>query len=244
MCKIRGKRISMVFQDPMTALNPIMKVGPQVAEVIREHDKVSKKEARCQAEEMLNEVGIPPDRYNNYPHEFSGGMKQRVVIAMAFACRPDLLIADEPTTALDVTIQAQVIAMIKKLREQFHTSLLLITHDLGVVASIADDVAVVYSGEIIEYGSKKDIFLHAAHPYTRGLFNAIPNLETDTDRLKNIAGLPPDPSALPAGCCFAPRCEYATAECTAKKPALTQIGLGHDCRCCRYRDLLREESHG
>lgn len=244
MCKIRGKRISMVFQDPMTALNPIMKVGPQVAEVIREHDKVSKKEARRQAEEMLNEVGIPPDRYNNYPHEFSGGMKQRVVIAMAFACRPDLLIADEPTTALDVTIQAQVIAMIKKLREQFHTSLLLITHDLGVVASIADDVAVVYSGEIIEYGSKKDIFLHAAHPYTRGLFNAIPNLETDTDRLKNIAGLPPDPSALPAGCCFAPRCEYATAECTAKKPALTQIGLGHDCRCCRYRDLPREESHG
>lgn len=244
MCKVRGKRISMVFQDPMTALNPIMKIGPQVAEAIREHDRVSKKEARHQAEEMLKKVGIQPERYENYPHEFSGGMKQRVVIAMALACHPDLLIADEPTTALDVTIQAQVIAMIKKLREQFRTSLLLITHDLGVVASIADDVAVVYGGEIIEYGSKEAIYLHAAHPYTQGLFKAIPNLETESDRLTNIKGLPPDPSALPAGCCFAPRCEYAAEECTVKKMELTEICTGHYCRCCRYRDLSEERNHG
>lgn len=243
MCKVRGKRISMVFQDPMTALNPIMKIGPQVAEAIREHDKVSKKEARRQAEEMLKMVGIQPERYENYPHEFSGGMKQRVVIAMALACHPDLLIADEPTTALDVTIQAQVIAMIKNLREQFRTSLLLITHDLGVVASIADDVAVVYGGEIIEYGSKEDIYLHAAHPYTQGLFKAIPNLETESERLTNIKGLPPDPSALPDGCCFAPRCEYATEACGAKKIELTEISAGHNCRCCRCRDLSQEESH-
>lgn len=244
MCKIRGKRISMVFQDPMTALNPIMKVGPQVAEAIREHNKVSKKEARRQAEAMLKQVGIQPDRYENYPHEFSGGMKQRVVIAMALACHPDLLIADEPTTALDVTIQAQVITMIKKLREQFNTSLLLITHDLGVVASIADDVAVVYGGEIIEYGSKEAVYLHTSHPYTWGLFNAIPNLETEAKRLTNIKGLPPDPSALPEGCCFAPRCAYAAEECVRTKPKLEKIGTDHYCRCCRYHDLLQEGNHG
>ena len=242
MGKIRGNRISMVFQDPMTALNPIMKVGRQIAEAVMEHSRVSKAAARRQAEDMLELVGIPRTRYDNYPHEFSGGMKQRVVIAMALACSPELLLADEPTTALDVTIQAQVLKMIKSLRDQSNTALILITHDLGVVANIADTVAVVYAGEVVEYGVKEDVYLHPKHPYTLSLFNAIPNLESKVSRLENIPGLPPDPVALPEGCFFAPRCKYAADVCRSAHPALDSVAGEHTCRCARWAALGKEDA--
>ena len=242
MGKIRGNRISMVFQDPMTALNPIMKVGRQIAEAVMEHSRVSKAAARRQAEDMLELVGIPRTRYDNYPHEFSGGMKQRVVIAMALACSPELLLADEPTTALDVTIQAQVLKMIKSLRDQSNTALILITHDLGVVANIADTIAVVYAGEVVEYGVKEDVYLHPKHPYTLSLFNAIPNLESKVSRLENIPGLPPDPVALPEGCFFAPRCKYAADVCRSAHPALDSVAGEHTCRCARWAELGKEDA--
>jgi peptide/nickel transport system ATP-binding protein len=231
MLKIRGNKVSMIFQDPMTALNPIMTVGSQISEVIALHNDLDKASVKKKAVEMLEMVGIPAERYNEYPHQFSGGMKQRVVIAMALACNPELLLADEPTTALDVTIQAQVLDMIADLREKYNTSMIMITHDLGVVARVCDEVAVVYAGEIIESGSKEDIFDRPTHPYTKGLFGALPKLTGDETRLHPIDGMTPDPTNLPQGCKFNPRCPRATEACRQENISMTELEPGHFCRC-------------
>lgn len=231
MLKIRGDKISMIFQDPMTALNPVIRIGDQIAEVIALHNDVSQAEAKKRAGEMLEMVGIPASRYSEYPHQFSGGMKQRVVIAMALACSPDLLLADEPTTALDVTIQAQVLDMINDLKKKNNTAMILITHDLGVVAQTCDKVAVVYAGEIIESGTREDIFDHPTHPYTIGLFGAIPKLDDEEEYLHPIEGLPPDPTKLPDGCPFSPRCPHVCDACRQGKMPNREIASGHFCRC-------------
>ena len=231
MMKLRGNKIAMIFQDPMTALNPLQTVGEQIVEGLMLHNDYTKAQAKQHAGEMLETVGIPAIRYGEYPFEFSGGMKQRVVIAMALACNPELLLADEPTTALDVTIQAQVLDLIKDLKTKFNTSMLLITHDLGVVAETSDKVAVVYAGEIVEIGSKADIFLHPTHPYTKGLFDSLPSTNTDSARLKPIPGSMPDPTNLPKGCAFEPRCPYATGKCAYEKPEMRELTEGHFCRC-------------
>ena len=239
---IRGNEISMIFQDPMTALNPVMTVGDQVAEVILRHQNCTKVEAQQRMIDILGKVGIGPDRASDYPHQFSGGMKQRVVIAIALACNPKLLLADEPTTALDVTIQAQVMRMINDLKREFNTSMILITHDLGIVAESCDQVAIMYAGEIVEYGSLEDIFDHTAHPYTKGLFNSIPSLDKDTERLQPIQGLMPDPANLPEGCKFHPRCPYAVEACAQQHPGMTELTPGHLCRCLRCGDpILSQE---
>ena len=243
MRKIRGNKISMIFQDPMTSLDPVVTVGDQIAEVIRLHQATSRKEAQQKAVDMLELVGIPGERYNEYPHQFSGGMKQRVIIAIALACNPSLLIADEPTTALDVTIQAQILELMANLRREFGSSMLLITHDLGVVAEVCDNVAIMYAGEIVEYGDLRHIYRNTSHPYTEGLFGSIPNLNDETDRLKPIRGLMPDPADLPAGCSFAPRCPYATDRCRAEDPATYEIEPGHLVKCHRYADS-EEGEHG
>ena len=233
MEKIRGNSISMIFQDPMTSLNPVMTVGDQIAEVIKYHSEknMTKKEAFAAACEMLEKVGIKSERMKEYPHQFSGGMKQRVVIAIALACNPELLIADEPTTALDVTIQAQVLELMKDLKDKYDTSMIMITHDLGIVAETADDVAIMYAGEIVESGTGDDIFDHPQHPYTQGLFSCIPDMFEDQDSLTPIPGLMPDPSNLPSGCFFHPRCSRACDICREKRPVDQEVSEGHFVKC-------------
>ncbi len=233
---IRGRDISMIFQDPMTSLNPVLTIGEQIMEVIENHNtSLSRQEARKWAENMLERVGIPAERFGEYPHQFSGGMKQRVVIAIALACNPRLLIADEPTTALDVTIQAQVLEMIYKLKSENNTSMILITHDLGVVAQNCDYVAIIYAGEVVEYGTLREIYKDTRHPYTEGLFGSIPSLTSDVKRLWAIDGMMPDPTKLPEGCVFCERCKYAVPECSKTHPGMVTVGGTHQVRCIRYR---------
>ena len=236
MTHIRGKEVSMIFQDPMTSLNPVFTVGDQIAEALMIHENLDKGAAFKKAQEMLEVVGIPGERAHEYPHQFSGGMKQRVVIAIALACNPQLLIADEPTTALDVTIQAQVLDLMKELKKKYGMAMILITHDLGIIAETCDDVAVMYAGQIIERGSLEEIFNTARHPYTEGLFNSLPNIADRKERLKPIPGLMPDPTKLPKGCAFAPRCPYAKDSCIDKMPEEIHFGGTHYCRCSGYED--------
>ena len=222
MCKIRGNDIAMIFQDPMTALNPTLTIGSQLMEPIMLHQNCSKKEAWTRAVDVLKRVGIaaPEKRMKEYPHQFSGGMRQRVMIAMAVSCEPRLLIADEPTTALDVTIQAQILELMCELREKMGTAIMLITHDMGVVAETADDVLVLYAGKAVEYGNIEDIFERPKHPYTQGLLNSIPRLDEDVEMLNTIEGTVPAPDAMPSGCRFAPRCPYGNPRCMTEKPGV------------------------
>ena len=233
--KVRGKDIAMIFQDPMTSLNPVMTVGSQIAESLIYHEKLSLSEATDKAGDMLELVGIPRQRAIEYPHQFSGGMKQRVMIAISLACSPRVLLADEPTTALDVTIQAQILDLMQELREKLGTAMVMITHDLGVVAKVCDWVAVMYAGKIVEYGTLRDIFNEPLHPYTEGLFNSLPNIKNRRSDLVPIPGLMPDPTKLPAGCAFEPRCKYAAEIC--KQPVKNfQMTGTHSVMCARYAE--------
>jgi len=233
MRQIRGKTISMIFQDPMTALNPVFTVGDQIVTVIGLHQKVGKKEARLRAAKMLNLVGLsdPAATLKKYPHEMSGGMSQRIMIAMALSCRPSLLIADEPTTALDVTVQAQILDLMKNLKREIDTSIMLITHDLGVIAKMCENVAVMYAGRIVEYGSLRHIFKNPGHPYTQGLLSSTLMLGEEKDRLEIIEGTVPDLSKLPPGCLFNPRCSQAEAICSREVPGTVEIEKGHVMAC-------------
>jgi peptide/nickel transport system ATP-binding protein len=227
---IRGAGIAMIFQDPMTSLNPVYRVGWQIAEQIQAHDHVTKQAARARTIDLLKSVGIPhaSERVDDYPHQFSGGMRQRVMIAMALSCNPDVVIADEPTTALDVTIQAQILGLIRKLRDDFGTAVVLITHDMGVVAEMADRVAVMYAGRIVEQGSRRDVFYRPQHPYTWGLLGSIARLDRPKPRrLATIPGLPPSLLSLPPGCAFAPRCGYRFPACAQTPPLTDKLGNGH-----------------
>ncbi len=240
--QIRGKKVSMIFQDPMTSLNPVQTVGNQIMEVIKLHENCSAAEAVIRATEMLERVGIPGERFNEYPHQFSGGMRQRVVIAIALACSPELLIADEPTTALDVTIQAQILDMMRRLKDDLNTSMIMITHDLGVVAETCDKVAIMYAGELVEYGTVEQIFHRPKHPYTVGLFRSLPSLDKDVDRLQPIPGLMPDPTKLPNHCSFYDRCEEACDDCLQREPPVVEPEPGHTVRCCRCSGGERREA--
>ncbi|WP_404458564.1 ABC transporter ATP-binding protein [Sutcliffiella horikoshii] len=233
MRKIRGADISMIFQDPMTALNPTLTVGDQIMEGIIQHKKVSKAEAKKQAVDMLNLVGIPSptERLKQYPHQFSGGMRQRIVIAMALVCQPEVLIADEPTTALDVTIQAQILNLFKDIQKKTGVSIIIITHDLGVVAQVADRVAVMYAGKIVESGNRREIFYRGEHPYTKGLLNSVPRLDLEDEELVPIIGSPPDLFSPPTGCAFAARCEYAMEVCERVYPMKTHLSEEHHVDC-------------
>ena len=236
MDQIRGDAVAMIFQDPMTSLKPVMTVGDQIAEAIKIHEGLNHGDALKKAEEMLEMVGIPRERAKEYPHQFSGGMKQRVVIAIALSCTPGLLIADEPTTALDVTIQAQVLEMMKGLKEKYEMSMLMITHDLGIVAEICDEVSVVYAGRVVEHGTLADVFDNTRHPYTEGLFNSLPNIENQAEKLKPIRGLMPDPTDLPLGCPFYPRCDHAMEICRTKKPPKVYRNETHFVECHLYNE--------
>lgn len=233
MREIRGVDISMIFQDPMTALNPTLTIGSQLTEGVRQHNKLSKSKAKNKALEMMHLVGIPnpEERINQYPHEFSGGMRQRIVIAIALICEPDLLIADEPTTALDVTIQAQILELFTEIQEKTGVAIILITHDLGVVAKIADRIAVMYAGKIIETGDKRDIFYESQHPYTKGLLNSIPRLDLEEQSLEYIRGTPPDLFSPPRGCPFTARCPFAMEVCNNIYPVQTARSDSHKVNC-------------
>ena len=236
--KIRGMEVSMIFQDPMTSLNPVMTVGYQIAEVIRTHNHISRGEAAEKAGELLELVGISANRAGEYPHQFSGGMKQRVIIAIALACNPKILIADEPTTALDVTIQAQILDVSRDLRDRLNMSMIMITHDLGIVAEICDEVSVIYAGRIVEHGSVQEVFRHPLHPYTEGLFRSLPHINDDREMLVPIPGMMPDPMDLPTGCAFCPRCAYAMERCKQEIPETTLVAGSHTVAC-----FLRQETN-
>lgn len=238
MRRIRGNVISMIFQEPMTSLNPVFTVGEQIMEAIILHQGLDKKAARERAIEMLQKVGIPSpeSRVDDYPHQMSGGMRQRVMIAMALSCNPKLLIADEPTTALDVTIQAQILDLMRKLRDEMGTSIMLITHDLGVVAELVDSVVVMYAGKIVESAPVRELFKAGQHPYTEGLLGSIPKLNQTQERLQVVEGVVPHPARMPQGCRFNPRCKYAKDICRAKEPSLVKVGDGHQVRCWKVCD--------
>ena len=232
--EMRGKEVAMIFQDPMTSLNPVFTIGDQIAETLIIHEKLTKEEAMKKAGEMLELVGIPSERMYDYPHQLSGGMKQRVVIAIGLSCNPQLLIADEPTTALDVTVQAQILEIMKNLKEKFKTSMIMITHDLGIVAEVCDEVSVMYAGKIVEHGTLEEVYEHTLHPYTEGLFNSLPDLNSPKERLEPIHGMMPDPSVKETGCSFAPRCKYASQACKERIPEKHFFTDTHYVRCLAY----------